>query len=1138
MTYSGFNHTIVEEKWRKRWLEGKYYQPTQRFAANTASSDKSTVASDQSKPPFYNLMMFPYPSAEGLHVGNMYAFTGADVYGRYMRMRGYDVFEPIGLDGFGIHSENYALKIGKHPKEQAKVSERRFYDQLLKIGDGFAWDYRLETYDEDYYKWTQWLFVEMFKRGLAYRKNARVNWCPNCKTVLADEQVLQKSQEPPLRQGFEGQAESKISKSSKKENLQTDKEITVAVCERCDTEVTYKDLAQWFFTITDYADRLLEDIDGLEWPEKIKTAQRQWIGRSKGLLIGFKISTDVKAMSDKQNSKFENKHIAVWTKFWETVFGTTYLVVAPEHPIVDELLNSKYEILNAKKMEEIREYVEKAKAKTEQQRKAEEKVKTGVDTGVKVINPVNGKPVPLWVADYALMDVGTGAVMGVPMHDSRDWQFAKKFNLPLIEVVEPVEKSKFQNPNSKQTLHSQSQSTNFEQPYEGEGMLVNSAQFSGMNSWGEGKEKMAEWMIEEGYASWHDHYHLRDWLISRQRYWGPPIPMIHCVECEKKGRSWFNANPVQDSQNSKFHKTNSKQISNSTDQNTNKPQWESAGWYPVEDLPVKLPDLDDWKPKGEGRGPLENASDDWLFTKCPSCGGKAKRETDVSDTFLDSSWYFLAYPNLKTAQWQQFPNGNRSYLMGGADITDTELEALGIRVVERTEKGDRKIEIPKRALADYEKLVTAKLGNGYWNEYIGEKVVFIFKTNDGEVERIVLNTQTHDRINELAHEFNGQGWTDKKTVWDWLADEPFYTQLIRQHQATGVGVPVPWDNEIIKQWLPVNAYIGGAEHAVLHLLYARFVWKALCDWGYLPFLAVAENGNNGEIPDRLASNSRQAVEDDKPGTESLPGLSNNKVYRPEPFPFLYGHGLIIKDGAKMSKSRGNVVNPDEYIKKYGADALRVYLMFLGPFNQGGDFSDSGMQGARRFLDRVWRMMTDGHYLGSTTPKVLTSLLNETVAKVDTDMREFKFNTAIAKIMEFVNAWRESGPIRREDMQVVIKMLAPLAPYMAEELWQRLQATRDKPQANDKNHTVHYQQYPESDDTAIAAKDLVVMVQVDGKVRSMLTFKPGTLLTEAQVLTAATNDVKAFKWLDGKEVVKTVFVPPLLKRQGMLAIVTG
>ena len=431
--------------------------------------------------------------------------------------------------------------------------------------------------------------------------------------------------------------------------------------------------------------------------------------------------------------------------------------------------------------------------------------------------------------------------------------------------------------------------------------------------------------------------------------------MIYCETCAKQGKSGLTVGE---------HSV----------------EWDHAGWYAAEDLPVTLPDLQDWKPKGDGRGPLENASEDWLYTSCPGCGARAKRETDVSDTFLDSSWYFLAYPVLQTREWKATASGSVK--------------------------------------------------------------------KDGPVE-------------------------------------------------------VPWSAEIIKKWLPVTAYIGGAEHAVLHLLYSRFVWKALCDWGYLPFTA-------------------------RKGSEKG---ADEGTFKPEPFPYLFGHGLIIKDGSKMSKSRGNVVNPDEYIEQYGGDALRLYLMFLGPFSQGGDFRDSGMQGMRRFLDRVWRMMTDGHHEGTSTPKELASLLHETVAKVDADMADFRFNTAIAKIMEFVNAWKESGPIRREDMQIVVKMLAPLAPYMAEELWSRLGVGAQE------HPSVHYQHYPQSDDKAIAAKELVVMVQVDGKVRSMLTFEPGTSLTEAELAAYAAKDEKAAKWLEGKEVVKTVFVPPLPKRQGMLSLVT-
>jgi leucyl-tRNA synthetase len=974
-----YDHKKIEERWRGRWLKNKIYQPDLKKA----------------KRPFYNLMMFPYPSAEGLHVGNMYAFTGADVHGRFARMQGYDVFEPIGLDGFGIHSENYALKVGRHPAQQAKITEKHFYEQLGMIGNGFAWDNRLETYDPEYYRWTQWLFVQMYKKGLAYRGKGLVNWCPSCQTVLADEQV-------------EG-----------------------GVCERCKTEVIKKEMEQWFFKITAYADRLLANLDKIDWPKKIKIAQRNWIGKSKGLSIKFQTP----------NSKFQ---IEVWTKFWETVFGTTFLVLAPEHPLVEKLASKS----------EARKYVQRALKKTEQERKAARE-KTGVFTGAYALNPVNGKEVPIWVADYVLMDVGTGAVMGVPAHDERDFEFAKKYDLDMVPVVVP--EREYPDRNAKDYYYRRSQlhkdllinlakdaykakkklmvtggwavflqtesefrdfedldlvvlesdlkwwrekfsalgfeisnlfpegknpefyfqatkkdthvdisviridkngevvwletekpkklgtpfSDLFEEKklqgipifalskeflyrwktdnaktelrwkekadflfmgynsYEGPGRIINSGKFDGLQAGGEGKEKMASWMVKEEFASWKTTYHLRDWLISRQRYWGPPIPMIHCQDC---------------------------------------------GWQPVpeEDLPVILPEVKEWRPGSgrAGKSPLETASESWLYTECPNCGKKAKRETDVSDTFLDSAWYFLRYPSIRSAH-------------------------------------------------------------------------------------------------------SGQ---------------------------------VPFDPKITRKWLPVNAYIGGAEHAVLHLLYSRFVTMALYDWGYVDF--------------------------------------------EEPFPFLFSHGLIIKDGAKMSKSRGNVVNPDEYIDRYGADALRMYLMFVGPYGQGGDFRDTGMVGMYRFLERVWRAFQEVTSTKEISTPDLKRKLHQTIKKVTEDLAKFKYNTSIAALMELVNVWRDKA-MSKQDALSVVKLLAPLAPYVAEELWQQLTGSKSSKSSTSRFESIHTQSWPEYDEKLVREEEVTIVVQVNGKVRASFAAKQPIANSKLQIVKLAQERVQ--RYLEGKKIKNTVWV---------------
>ena len=764
---ANYNHLKAEKFWQKKWLAEKIYEPN--------------FKNPPGKGKFYNLMMFPYPSAEGLHVGNMYAFTGADIYGRFKRMRGYDVFEPIGLDGFGIHSENYALSIGKHPADQAKISEKRFYKQLEMIGNGFAWQEKLETYDPEYYKWTQWIFVQMFKRGLAYRKIASVNWCPSCLTVLADEQVL------------------------------------AGECERCAARVIKKELEQWFFKITAYAERLLKNLDKIDWSEKIKVAQRNWIGKSEGALISFKL-------------KDTSYKIEVFTTRSDTLYGATYMVLAPEHGLINQL---KSQIVN---WLEVKDYIEKAKQKSDIERIAEGKEKTGVELkGIKAANPANQKEIPVWVADYILAGYGTGAVMAVPAHDQRDAEFARKFNLPF----------------SKAALADKDE-------------IVKTV----------GAKKIIQ-------------YRLRDWLISRQRYWGPPIPMIYCDKCH---------------------------------------------WQPVpeKDLPVLLPKVENFRPTGTDQSPLASV-EKFYKTKCPKCAGPARRETDVSDTFLDSAWYYLGY------------------LM--------------------------------------------KFGN--WKLEIGSSSF----------------------------------------------------------------------SETIRKWCPVDVYIGGAEHAVLHLLYVRFVAMALSDWGYLDF--------------------------------------------EEPMTRFRAHGLIIKDGAKMSKSRGNVVIPDESIKKHGADALRMYLMFLGPFEQGGDFRDEGISGLTRFLARVWRM---AHEISEVESPNLETKIHQTIKKVSADIENLRYNTAISELMILLREMESQGKSKKQ-FEIFIKLLAPFAPHLTEEIWRNVLGHRK---------SIHTERWPEYDPRLIIQEIADFVVQINGRARGIIRLPSGSSENEAK--TKALADERFRKYLDGQKIKKIIFVP--------------
>ncbi|HEX9282991.1 MAG TPA: leucine--tRNA ligase, partial [Gemmatimonadales bacterium] len=684
-----YDPQAVEARWQERWTREHTNEPDL----------------DRPRRPFYNLMMFPYPSAEGLHVGNMFAFTGADIYGRFKRLQGHDVFEPIGFDAFGIHSENYALQVGTNPARLIPKNIETFRRQLKRFGGMFDWRHELSTTDPRYYKWTQWIFLQLFKAGIAFRKKAAVNWCPKDMSVVANEQVIN---------GY---------------------------CERHpDTKVEQRFLEQWFFNITRYAERLLKNLGRLDWSDSTRTLQRNWIGRSEGAELIFETPAGAR--------------IPVFTTRPDTVFGATYLVLAPEHPLVDALTaDEQRRAVNA--------YRREVQAKDIVSRKVGEKTKTGVFLGSYARNPATRQAIPIWIADYVLMEYGTGAIMAVPAHDKRDFEFATAFGLPIRRVVQTDE-----------PLPSVTE----------DGVMINSDRFDGLPC-REAQRQIVAWLQEPGLATPQVKYRLHDWCISRQRYWGPPIPIIYCDRCGPVG-------------------------------------------VPERDLPVELPLIEDFRPDASGVSPLARHKE-WYFVKCPQCGaGGGRRETDVSDTFLDSAWYFLRYPS--------------------------------------SEFDDR-----------------------------------------------------------------------------------------------------PWDERRTKTWLPVTTYIGGNEHAVLHLLYSRFVTMALQELGHVPF--------------------------------------------DEPFPKLRAHGLIIKDGAKMSKSRGNVVIPDAYIQKWGADTFRMYLMFLGPFQEGGDFRDTGIVGIRRFLDKVWSTAHEaaGADAQPLRPAVQRKL-HETIKKVTADTERLDYNTAISAMMEYVNLVREQG----------------------------------------------------------------------------------------------------------------------------------
>lgn len=790
-----YNPARIEAKWQQLWKERGTHRVDLRAA----------------KRPYYNLMMFPYPSAEGLHVGHAFAFPGADIHGRFRRLQGYDVFEPMGFDAFGIHSENYALKIGAHPAELIPRTIANFRRQLDRLGLMLEWDHAVDTTDPRYYRWTQWIFLKLFHFGLAERKKAPVNWCPACHTVLANEQVID---------GY---------------------------CERHpDVAVEQRFTEQWFFKITHYAERLLSNLDWIDWSETTKTAQRNWIGRSEGALIDFPLEGG-------------ELRIRVFTTRPDTLFGATYLVLAPEHELVERVTTEPQRAA-------VRAYVERT-LKMDLVRRKSVREKTGVFTGAYARNPATGQRIPVWIADYVLAEYGTGAIMAVPAHDQRDYEFAREFGLPVVSVIVP--------PGNVPTEEGRA--------YEGPGHLENSGPFSGLSS-EEAKKAITQWLAERGLGEARVQYRLHDWCISRQRYWGPPIPIIYCDRC--------GIVPV-----------------------------------PEKDLPVRLPYVENFRPDESGVAPLARVRE-FYEVPCPRCHAVARRETDVSDTFLDSAWYFLRYPS--------------------ADRDD-----------------------------------------------------------------------------------------------------------------------VAFDPELTQKWLPVDMYIGGNEHAVLHLMYTRFITMALHDMGLLPF--------------------------------------------EEPFKKFRAHGLITKDGAKMSKSRGNVVNPDQYIEQYGADVFRMYMMFLGPYTEGGDFRDEGIAGVQRFLEGVWRLVRQFDP-NAQASDVLRRCVHRTIAKVQEDLEELRYNTAIAALMSLANDIRRHGPADRWVLESLLIMVAPFAPHLAEELWEAL----------GHRTSIFDARWPAYDPTALVEEVVELAVQVNGKVRGRLRVARNA--GEQEIVRAAQELPSVRAHLEGKTIRKQVVVP--------------
>jgi leucyl-tRNA synthetase len=803
-----YNPNNIEKKWQQKWEKDGIYK----------------VHDDDPRPKYYALTMFPYTSGD-LHIGHWYNNVPSDVHARFRRMSGYNVLHPMGFDAFGLPAENAAIRHGIHPFTWTMDNIENMRRQLKSIGAVYDWDREIITCLPDYYKWTQWFFLKLYEAGLAYRAKAPVNWCSRCQTVLANEQV-----------------------------------VGEGVCERCETPVIHRDLEQWFFRITKYADELLE-FEGIDWPEPIKIMQRNWIGKSYGTEISFGL----------EHPGVDEKEIRVFTTRPDTVFGVTFMVLAPEHPLVEKLTSPE-------KKTEVENYVAKSKRQSEIERLSTEKEKDGVFTGAYCINRLNGTKVPIWIADYVLLSYGTGAVMAVPAHDERDFAFARKYDLPIPVVISPPEW----------------RGQELEEAYIEPGTMVNSGQFNGLLSQ-DGIDKISEYLEEKGWGKRTVSYRLRDWLISRQRYWGAPIPIVYCEKCGEL--------PLTEG-----------------------------------DLPVLLPEDAEFKPTGES--PLKY-NEAFVNATCPRCGGPAQRETDTMDSFVCSSWYFLRYVS-----------------------------------------------------PDY----------------------------------------------DIA----------------------------------------AFDPERAKLWMPVNFYTGGAEHAVMHLLYVRFFTKAIRDMGIIDF--------------------------------------------GEPFIRLFNQGHIIFGHRKMSKSRGNVINPDEYVTELGADVVRAYLMFIGPWEQGGEWDDSGISGVSRWLNRVWNLVTEEYKpadsaSGQSADIELVRFTHQTIKKVTSDIERLRFNTMVAALMEYTNyltKLKESGAVSRkvweESIIALIMLMAPSTPHLAEELWQK----------TGREYSIHNHAWPKWDEELAKEDEITLVVQVNGKIRDKVLVPAS--ISEDKAKEMAAEQPKTRTYLEGREVVKTVYVP--------------
>ncbi len=797
-----YDFTNIEKKWRKYWEDNKTFK---------VKEDKSFSKDKR----YYVLDMFPYPSGSGLHVGHPEGYTATDIFSRFKKMNGYNVLHPMGFDAFGLPAENYAIQTGTHPATTTYKNIDKFRDQIKSFGFCYDWDREIATCDSDYYKWTQWIFLQLFNKGLAYEDNVPINWCPSCLTGLANEEV----------------------KDGK--------------CDRCDTTIVRRRIRQWMLKITEYADRLLEDLDDLDWNDSIKLMQKNWIGKSEGAEVDFQIDG------------FKEK-LKIYTTRPDTLFGATYMVLSPEHPILETIVAPEFK-------KTVQNYISEASKKSDLQRTDLNKEKTGVFTGRYAINPVNNKKIPIWISDYVLIDYGTGAIMAVPAHDTRDFEFAKKFDLPIVQVVSKTgEKYELSEAETE------------------DGIAVNSGEFDGLTTI-VFKSKITEWLEKKGLGKKTTNYKLRDWVFSRQRYWGEPFPIVHCEKC--------GIVPL-----------------------------------PESELPLKLPEVESYKPTGTGESPLVGI-DSWVNTTCPKCGGKAKRETNTMPQWAGSCWYYLRFMDPK---------------------------------------------------------------------------------------------------NDEA-----------------LASE-----------------------ESIKYWEPVSLYIGGAEHAVLHLLYARFWHKFLYDIGV--------------------------------------------VHTKEPFHSLRNQGMILgENGEKMSKSRGNVINPDDVIAEHGADTLRMYLMFIGPLNVDKPWNTQSIYGVRRFLERVYRLFEKPIGDDVQSPLEIDKLLNKTIKIVTEKLEALEFNTAISQMMILLNAVSKEDKLNKSLIKSFIQILHPFAPFVTEEMWSML----------DEKPSVLNSIWPSYDESKTIDDTVTVVFQVNGKLRAKCEVQKG--LSKDQLIDIALENDRIKEFTTGKEIVNKIAVPDKL-----------